>query len=142
MRHRRSVTELVHVTRGVWRPPLVVCDLPGRVAAVLSVYPADTVVCGLTAARLHGLWLPVDPCRDDDLIELIVHPAVPVPAQRTASRRSRVRARRQMLARDEIADIEGILVTSEASTWLDLAQVLAMPDLVAAGDSALRGAAT
>src|SRR6478752_6448935 len=109
--------ELVHVTRGVWRPRLVVTDLAGRVAAVLSVYPADTIVSGLTAARLHGLWLPTDVARDDETIELIIHPSVPVPAHRTASRRARVRARRQVLARDEIDSIDGILVTSEARTW-------------------------
>jgi hypothetical protein len=134
--------ELVHLTRGVWRPRLAVTDLAGRVAAVLSVYPADTVVCGLTAARLHGLWLPSDEVCVDEPIELIIHPGVPVPADRVASRRSRIRARRQVLARDEIAVVDGVPVTSDARTWLDLAQQLSLPDLVAAGDSALRGTAT
>ncbi len=111
-------------------------------AALLSVCPVDTVVCGLTAARLHGLWLPTDLDRDNEVIELNIHPGVPAPARRSASHRAHVRARRQMLAVDEVADVDGIPVTSEARTWLDLAQVLPMPDLMAAGDSALRGTAT
>ncbi|HEY7176555.1 MAG TPA: hypothetical protein VH442_16705 [Micromonosporaceae bacterium] len=136
------MTELVRVTRGVWRPRLVVADLAGRVAALLTVYPDDTVVCGLTAARLHGLWLPSDAQRAEELIELIIHPGVPMPSRRTASHRTRVRARRQMLRPDEVVRLDGIPVTSEARTWLDLAACLQLPDLVAAGDCALRGSAT
>ena len=32
--------------------------LPERCAAVLNSCSDDTVVCGTTAARLHGMWLP------------------------------------------------------------------------------------
>jgi hypothetical protein len=133
------MSELVRVTRGVWRPADVVADLLGRAAAVLAVAPDRTVIGGLTAARLHGLWLPDLP---EGPIEVIVHRDRLVPAHRPGSRRREVRARRQRLPDDEITHINGVPVTSESRTWLDLAPRLGLADLIAAGDSALRGAAT
>ena len=49
-----------------------------------------TVIAGRTAALMHGLWLP-----DSDpgpAIDVIVHPELPIPSTRSASRRSAVRA--------------------------------------------------
>ena len=134
------MADLVHLTRGVWRPAAEVGDLAGRVAAFLAAYPDNTVVCGWTAARLHGLWLPARV--DDGSIEVIIHRDIAIPSRRSASYRSHVRGRRQTLLPDEIDHIDGIPVTSEARTWLDLAPVLRGADLVAAGDSVLRGSAT
>ena len=139
LRQPLPVGDLIRVTRGVWRPAAEVDDLAGRVAALLTAYPDDTVVGGWTAAQLHGLWLPQ---RADGPIEVIIHRDVAVPARRSASYRAQVRGRRQTLLPDEIEYVHGVPVTSEARTWLDLAQVLAGADLVAAGDSALRGTAT
>jgi hypothetical protein len=133
------VTELIRVTRGVWRAPDVVADLMGRVAAVLAACPDGTVVAGRSAARLHGLWLPESP---DEPIEVIVHRDEPVPASRPGSRRRELRARRRVLLADEITYLDGIALTTEARTWLDLAERMGTADLIAAGDSALRGAAT
>lgn len=129
----------VRVTRGVWRPPELVEHLAGVVAAMLTACPPLTVVCGITAALLHGLWLPPEVGR---WVEVIVRPDVSAPSARSHNRRPGLRARRQLLAPDEWTWLDGIPVTTEARTWLDLAAVLSPPDLVAAGDSALRGSAT
>jgi hypothetical protein len=133
------MSELLRVTHGVWRPAAAVGDLAGRVSAALAACPDDTVVAGRTAARLHGLWIPDWP---DEPIEVIVHRDRPVPSSRPGSRRRELRARRRVLLPDEIVSIDGIPTTSEARTWVDLAERMGMADLVAAGDSALRGAAT
>ena len=106
---------------------------------MLTACPPQTVACGITAALLHGLWLPPDMGRG---VEVIVRPDVPAPSARSHNRRPGLRARRQMLAPDEWTCLDGIPVTTEARTWLDLAAALSPPDLVAAGDSALRGTAT
>lgn len=126
------------VAHGLHRPQDQVSDLVGRVCALLAVCPDGTVVSGITAAQLHGLWLPPEL---NGPVETIVHREIEVPARRSRSRRPEVRTRRQLLTDDEIVVVEGMLVTSEARTWLDLALRLAMADLVALGDSALRGAA-
>jgi hypothetical protein len=129
----------IRITHGVWRSSEQVADLAGRVSAVLAACPDRTVVAGLTAARLHGFWLPD---RADGPVEVIVHRDRPLPASRPGSRRGELRARRRVLRDDEIGYLDGIPVTSEARTWLDLADRLALPDLIAAGDFVLRGATT
>ena len=131
--------ELVHVTRGIWRPSESVADLAGRCAALLNAVPPGTVVAGLAAARLHGLWLP-DVCVEP--IELILRREVAVPREISHSVRAEIRGRRRRLAPDEWTIVDGIPLTSEARTWLDLCERLSLPDLIAAGDSALRGDAT
>jgi hypothetical protein len=115
-----------------------VSDEVGRVAALLTACPDDAVVCGVSAARLHGLWLPSLPSAP---LEVVVNLAIAVPADRSYNRRPELRARRQSLASDEVTTLEGIPVTTEARTWLDLAARLGPADLVALGDSTLRGAA-
>jgi hypothetical protein len=139
------MSELIRVSHGVWRPPELLADLSGRAAAALAACPDGTVVAGITAGRLHGLWLPDRPDlpgAPDLPVEVIVHRELPVPSSRPGSRRSEVRARRRVLRTDEIEYVDGIPVTTAARTWVDLADRLRMPDLVAAGDCALRGDTT
>jgi hypothetical protein len=133
------VTELIRLTRGVWRPGTAVADLRGRCAALLSAMPTGTVIGGMTAAELHGLWLPNGPLRP---IELIIRRDGTLPREMAGSRRHELRARRRAVLDDEIAWIDGLPLTSEARTWVDLAEWLTMPDLVAAGDCVLRGGPT
>lgn len=137
MLHRMA--ELTHISRGLWRDAADVATLPGRAAALLSVLPAGTVISGITAAQIHGLWLP---SLDNDVLEFIVHADTPIPRKRPGSRRKGLRARRQLLEPDEVTVVEGLPVTTEAVTWLHLAGRLKPADLVAAGDSALRGGAS
>jgi hypothetical protein len=130
---------LVRLTRGVWCPADAAEDLQARLGATLGVFPPDTVVAGATAGRLHGFWLP-DAL--DGPIELIVHGTAPTPRNHAGTRRREVRARRRVLHPDEVEFVNGILTTTAARTWVDLAERFRMPDLVALGDSALRGGTT
>lgn len=127
---------LIRVAHGVWRPPASVSDDVDRVGALLSACPVGTVMCGVSAARLHGLWLPPGL---DGALEVIVHPDVRTPRRRSHGRRCEVVTHRYVLEPIETARVQGMLVTDVARTWFDLARVLTIPDLVAAGDSALRG---
>lgn len=129
------MSELVRVSRGVWRPREQVADLPGRAAALLSAAPTGTVIGGLAAARLHRLWLPPG---IDERIELLLRGDAPIPEAHPGSKRRELRGRRRQLVPDEIVLLAGLPVTGIARTWVDLAEHLSMPDLVAAGDCALR----
>jgi len=133
------MTELIRVTRGVWRPCDAVAHLAGRCAALLDASPDGTVVAGMAAAQLHGLWLPAI---DVSPIEVILRRDADVPREHAGSRRPELRGRRRNLSPDEITSVDGLAVTTEARTWLDLSEKFAVPDLVAAGDSVLRGDTT
>ena len=130
------MSELVRVSRGLWRPASEVGTLAGRAAALLAALPEGTVISGVTAAKIHGLWLPT---LTDEVLEFVVHADTPLPRNRPGSRRAGVRARRQLLDPDDVTIVEGLPMTSEAVTWLHLADRLRLVDVVAAGDSVLRG---
>lgn len=133
------MTDLERVSYGIWRPAAAVADLPGRAAALLSTCPNDTVVSGISAARLHGIWLPELPDRP---LDVIVHREVSAPSDRGHNRRPEIDARRRRVLPEEVTRIDAIPVLTEARTWFELASVLPLPDLIAAGDSCLRGSAT
>ncbi len=124
---------LVRVVRGVWLPPaLAAADVP-RLAAILAALPAGTVLSGPTAARLHGLWLP------RQTLEHVTVPAGPRGGRHTtAPRRPELVTHRWTLAAGDLGTRHGLPVTSVSRTWYDLAATLSLPDLVAAGDAALR----
>lgn len=133
------MTELVRITRGVWRAPESVDDLAGRCAALLSVLPRDSAVAGRTAARLHGLWLPA--AEATEVPEIIVRGTSEIPRNHARSGRPEMRIRRRRLRPDCIIHVDGVPVTALSTTWLHLAEHLVLADLVAAGDSALRSGA-
>lgn len=128
----------VRIARRCWVDPQVAADLPARCAAVVETSADFTVVASLTAARLHGMWLPELPG--------VIHLATAVPGaagrQMTRTRRPEFVAHRFQLRPEDIVTIGGLQVTSPARTWRDLARVLDLPDLVAAGDSMLRAGTT
>jgi hypothetical protein len=129
------MSELVRVTRGVWRPATAVEDVVGRAAAMLTAAPAGSVIAGIAAARIHRLWLPE---RADERIDMILRCDADVPEAHAGSRRSELRGRRRRLQPDEVQIVHGVPVTTVARTWLDLGECLPLADLIAAGDSALR----
>lgn len=135
------MTNLVRVSRGLWRPADALTTLAEKAAALLRVCPPGTVLAGITAARLHRLWLPWSDWVSER-IEVIVRPELNPQQLRSYSRRAELRARRQQLLPDEVTDIDGLPCCTEARCWLDLAARMRPADLVALGDSALRGSAT
>ena len=76
------MTELVRVTRGLWRPTNSIDDVFGRCAALLTALPPKTVIGGLTAARLHGLWVPDF---GDDRVEVLLRNDRSKPRERAGS---------------------------------------------------------
>jgi hypothetical protein len=60
----------------------------------------------------------------------------------TRTHRPEFRAPRRFLSESDRTVVDGIPVMSLERTWIDLAPLLSLPDLVAAGDSALRAGAT
>lgn len=124
--------DLRRVARGCW----VAADaqLAELCAAVLAGCPADSVIVGTTAARLHGLWLPNE-CDD---IEVATCAPSRRPRDMTRTVRGPIRARRRTFAPDETMLLDGVPITTMARTWRDLAEDMSVPDLAALGDSALR----
>jgi very-short-patch-repair endonuclease len=128
--------ELVRLSRGLWRPAEQLDDLAGRCAALLTVCPDGAVVADFAAAQLHGTWLPE---LDDAMpIETILRRDAEEPRAHAGSRRGELTGRRRKLRQDEICIVAGVPATTPARTWIDLAEHLSMPDLIAAGDSVLR----
>jgi hypothetical protein len=126
---------LVRVARRCWLPEQQADDLHGRCLALVETSAPDSVIASITAGRIHGLWLP-----DKTNSKIHVATATPERAGRsmTRSQRPELVAHRYQLRAEDVVSIGGLLVTSPARTWRDLASALQLPDLVAAGDSALR----
>ena len=105
-----------------------------RCAALLLANPVETVVVGTSAAALHGLWLPQLPA----VPEFATTQSGRKPAAMTRARKPEIRTHRRGIPPHERTVVQGVPVTSLARTWWDLAAELTLPDLVAAGDCALR----
>ena len=129
--------ELLRIPNFSHPPSDQVTALASRCRDVLSVLPEGTTVGGVTAARLQGLWMP-EP-RPDERVEVLLRGVERVPRELARTRRLGVHGRRRRITRAETAFVDGLPVTSAERTWVDLAAVLAPADLVAAGDSVLRG---
>jgi hypothetical protein len=128
----------VRIARRCWLPAQFADDLTARCMAAVESCADETVVVSITAARIHGLWLP----RLRGEIHLAT--ARPDRAARamTRTQRPEFRAHRRMLTAADRTVVKGLPITSLARTWVDLGAVLELPDLVAAGDSALRAGAS
>lgn len=126
---------LVRLARGLRVPEAAATDPVSRLAALHTLLPPDAVFSDRTAAELHGLWLP-------GTTTTRPHVTVPArsapPASTNAPKRPELLAHRRTLSGAEIVVVAGIRVTSLDRTWCDLAETLSLPDLVAAGDSALQ----
>ncbi|GGF05493.1 hypothetical protein [Mycetocola zhadangensis] len=122
-----ALTAPFHGTRVAAATPL---SLELACRAVATRMPPGTAFSHRTAARLHGMPLPLFA---DTLLD------VTVPAPRRAPRPAGVRGHSALLhPTDTVAIANGTLtVTSVERTCCDLAGVLALPDLVAAVDSLL-----
>jgi len=113
-------------------------DLAARCLAVLDSSADRSVVCFTTAARAQQLWLPEVP----DELHVATAWAGRYGRDMTRTRRTEIIAHRLQLGEQDIVLKDGLWLTSLARTWRDLAGLLSLPDLVAAGDSALRSGAT
>ncbi|QPZ39109.1 endonuclease domain-containing protein [Paramicrobacterium chengjingii] len=96
--------------------------------AYLTRMPKNGVCSGMTAAYLHSIPLPLR-FLDDDRLDFSVPYGARAPQHRG------VVGHCISGTRGDITDVDGIPVTTLERTWCDLAAVLDVPDLVAAGDA-------
>ena len=129
-RSRVRANGLVRPFRGM-RIPIAVDGFDARCRAFLLHHPGRFAFSHTTAAFLHGIPLPAGV--DDSTIHVSVPDPERAPAVRGFAGHS--------LARWETTVIDGLPVTTVPQTWLDLAAMLDLPAVVAAGDSAVSGTA-
>lgn len=100
-------------------------------ARALSAATPGAWISHLTAAVLLGLWLPswFRGCRELHLSKPKALPPV---------RREGVVGHTVLAFDDELMVWDGIRISTPARTWLDLARILPLEDLVAAGDQLVR----
>ena len=131
---RSTRAGLVRLGHGCWVPPEVADDLAGRCLALLDHVAPDSVITSVTAARLHGAWLPNLP----NTLHVATASPDRVGRAMSRSRRNQVVAHRLQLEPQDVMVLGGVPILTPARTWRDLADSLSLPDLVAAGDSILR----
>ena len=128
-RRRSQGKDLFTPSRGIRVPWGHTQQFQDAVRPVIEVTPGAFASFG-TAARLWEIsvpaWMEGEPR---------LHIAR---TGTTAAERFGVIGHRLRVRDDELSHIGGIPVTSVARTWLDLASVLLLDDLVAAGDSIIR----
>jgi very-short-patch-repair endonuclease len=80
-----------------------------------------------TAALLFGIPIPYGSERDDSL-----HVTLPAPAR--APHATGIQGHRLSIREGDVTEVDGVRRTTPARTWCDLASILSLVDLVAAGD--------
>ncbi len=85
----------------------------------------------MTAARLHGLVLPPWLADSNEL-------HLSKPRKLPSVRRKGVSGHTVLVFDGEVEDIEGVRMTTRSRTWLDLASLLPLYDLVCMGDQLIR----
>lgn len=125
-RSRLRANDLANVSRGIFVPIGLSLVGSAALAAYSQTHP-QAVLSHLSAARLWGIPLP--PWAENDWR---IHLAKPPSSGKP--RRGNVVGHRLALREEEITELDGVTLTSPERTWLDLASLLAVPDLVVAGD--------
>jgi len=112
---------------GVRHPTAIAFDLTARCRAYATKMPRESFFNSITAAQLMGLPLPL-------ALEqtTTIHVAVEAPAFAPAGRG--VRGHKVQLMGDDARMWRGMRVASPTRVWCELAAVLSLHDLVAAGD--------
>lgn len=111
-------------------------DLAELAHTLAAVSPA-AVLSHRSAAQLWGLWIP-----GFSGIEVTTPAGARGSRYTTGVQRRGVIAHRRLTSTDDVTELHGLAVTTLARTWLDLAPLLGVHDLVAAGDAALRAGAS
>ncbi|MGA7206972.1 MAG: DUF559 domain-containing protein [Specibacter sp.] len=119
-------SDLVAPSRGIRVPWDVPQELPDRIRPVMMLTP-DAVVSHATAALLWGMPLPPSLKGSFE-----IH--VSRDGRSRAARRIGVTGHHTLFKADDVTWLNGLAITSPLRTWLDLAAVLNLDDLVAAGD--------
>lgn len=122
--------DVVNVGRGVYRPADWDFDLEGAARALSAASPGAWI-SHVTAARLRCQVLP--PWLADSTELHLSKPRSLPPV-----RRKGVLGHTVLALEDEIELVDGIRLSTQSRTWLDLARVLPLHDLVSMGDQLIR----
>ena len=122
--------DVVNVGRGLYRPAAWDFDLEGA-ARVLSAASPGAWISHVTAARLRCLVLPPWLADSTEL-------HLSKPRSLPSVRRKGVFGHTVLAREDEIELVDGIRLSTRSRTWLDLARVLPLHDLVSMGDQLVR----
>lgn len=124
-RDRLLGTDLLRPTRSV-RSAVPLSTVAQRAWAFNLAMPTDIVYSHLTAARLWRLWLPTEETDSEPLHVMRTN-------KQNRIRRSGVVGYRGLENR-RVEQCRGMPVTSLPDTWLDLATLLDLDDLIVLGD--------
>ena len=127
---RLRSSDLASAGRLLYLPSRWEFELPG-LARALSAATPGAWISHITAAVLLGLWLPR---WFQDSRELHVSKPKALPPVR----REGVVGHTVLAFDNELMEWEGIRISTPARTWLDLAHIIPLEDLVAVGDQLIR----
>ncbi|WP_461173484.1 endonuclease domain-containing protein [Arthrobacter sp. Z1-9] len=122
--------DVVNVGRGLYRPADWDFDLEGAARALSAASPGAWI-SHVTAARLRCQLLPPWLANSTEL-HLSKPRALP------SVRRKGIFGHTVLALEDEIEVVDGINLSTRSRTWLDLARVLPLNDLVSMGDELIR----
>ncbi|MFC9773209.1 MULTISPECIES: endonuclease domain-containing protein [unclassified Pseudarthrobacter] len=129
-RDRLTRADVEHVGRGLFRPSSWSFDLEDAARALSEATPGAWI-SHVTAARLRNSYLPPW-LSDSNELHLSKPKALP------GVRRQGICGHRVISGPGEIELVEGIWLSTRARTWLDMARILPLNDLVALGDELIR----
>ncbi|MGO4251441.1 DUF559 domain-containing protein [Paenarthrobacter sp. Y-19] len=118
------------VSKGIYRPSDWDFDLEAA-ARSLSVASPGAWISHVTAARLHGLPLPPWLADSNEL-------HLSKPRNLPAVRRKGVSGHSVVVAESEVELVRGFWISTRSRTWLDLARILPLKELVCVGDQLIR----
>lgn len=118
------------VSRGLYRPAEWTFDLSSAARALSSVTPGAWI-SHVTAARLHGLFLPPWLADSNEL-------HLSKPRKLPSVRRKGIVGHTVAVFDGDVEEVDGTRISTRSRTWLDLAAVLPLYDLVCIGDQLIR----
>jgi hypothetical protein len=118
------------VSRGLYRPAGWDFELESAARALSAATPGAWI-SHVTAARLRCSCLP--PWLSEST-ELHLSKPRPLPAVR----RKGIIGHKVIVAEDEVESVDGIRISTRSRTWLDMAKLLPLNDLVCMGDELIR----
>ena len=127
---RLRCKDVVNVGRGLYRPADWDFDLEGAARALSAASPGAWI-SHVTAARLRCQLLPPWLADSTEL-------HLSKPRSLPSVRRKGVFGHTVLALEDEIELADGIRLSTRSRTWLDLARVLPLHDLVSMGDELIR----
>ncbi|WP_425860032.1 hypothetical protein [Arthrobacter sp. TWP1-1] len=123
-------SQQINVSHGIYRPDGWEFNLRDA-ARVLSAASPGAWISHSTAARLHGLILPPWLADSDEL-------HLSKPRRLPQLRRKGIVSHNVTALSGEVEATDELKISTRSRTWLDLARILPLPDLICMGDQLIR----